>query len=55
MTEPLGYRENLGLMAEARFVSTDSGGIQEETSLSGHPVPDIAAEHGKAGDGDRRQ
>ena len=30
--EPLGYRQNLGLMSAARLVITDSGGIQEETS-----------------------
>lgn len=29
---PQGYIENLGLMGKARFVLTDSGGIQEETS-----------------------
>lgn len=29
---PLGYLENLALMQGARFVMTDSGGIQEETS-----------------------
>ncbi len=33
LTAPIGYRENLGLMAEARFVLTDSGGMQEETSF----------------------
>jgi UDP-N-acetylglucosamine 2-epimerase (non-hydrolysing) len=31
-TEPLGYLEFLGLMAKARIVLTDSGGIQEETT-----------------------
>jgi len=36
-TEPLGYLEFLGLMAEARFVLTDSGGIQEETTVLGIP------------------
>jgi UDP-N-acetylglucosamine 2-epimerase (non-hydrolysing) len=34
---PLSYRENLGLMAEARLVLTDSGGIQEESSYLGVP------------------
>ena len=34
-TEPLGYLAFLGLQAEARFVLTDSGGIQEETSALG--------------------
>ena len=29
---PCSYRENLALMAEARVVLTDSGGMQEETS-----------------------
>ncbi len=33
LLEPLGYRHNLALMADARFVLTDSGGIQEETSF----------------------
>ena len=31
-SEPLGYRNMLGLMADARLVLSDSGGIQEETS-----------------------
>jgi UDP-N-acetylglucosamine 2-epimerase (non-hydrolysing) len=34
---PLGYRESLGLMAEAALVLTDSGGVQEETSVLGVP------------------
>jgi UDP-N-acetylglucosamine 2-epimerase (non-hydrolysing) len=34
---PLGYLENLGLMAHARVVLTDSGGIQEETTALGVP------------------
>jgi UDP-N-acetylglucosamine 2-epimerase (non-hydrolysing) len=29
---PVSYRENLSLLADARLVLTDSGGIQEETS-----------------------
>jgi UDP-N-acetylglucosamine 2-epimerase (non-hydrolysing) len=37
LTEPLGYVEFVGLEAEARFVLTDSGGIQEETSALGVP------------------
>jgi UDP-N-acetylglucosamine 2-epimerase (non-hydrolysing) len=37
LSAPLGYRENLGLMVEARLVITDSGGIQEETSHLGVP------------------
>jgi len=35
VAEPLGYEEFLGLEAEAAFVITDSGGIQEETSVLG--------------------
>jgi UDP-N-acetylglucosamine 2-epimerase (non-hydrolysing) len=35
--DPLGYRENLGVMASARVVLTDSGGIQEEASYLGVP------------------
>lgn len=34
---PLSYRENLGLMAGARAVLTDSGGMQEESSVLGVP------------------
>jgi UDP-N-acetylglucosamine 2-epimerase (non-hydrolysing) len=36
-TSPLGYLEMLGLMAQARMVLTDSGGIQEETTVLGVP------------------
>jgi UDP-N-acetylglucosamine 2-epimerase (non-hydrolysing) len=35
LTEPLGYDDFLGLEAEAAFVLTDSGGVQEETSALG--------------------
>jgi UDP-N-acetylglucosamine 2-epimerase (non-hydrolysing) len=35
--DPLGYLEFLGLMAQARLVLTDSGGIQEETTILGVP------------------
>lgn len=35
MPPPLGYLEFLGLEASARFVLTDSGGVQEETSALG--------------------
>jgi UDP-N-acetylglucosamine 2-epimerase (non-hydrolysing) len=37
MTKPLGYLEFLNLMMNARFVLTDSGGIQEETTFLGIP------------------
>ena len=37
VTEPLGYLEFLNLMASARLVLTDSGGIQEETTILGVP------------------
>jgi UDP-N-acetylglucosamine 2-epimerase (non-hydrolysing) len=35
--EPLGYLEMLGLMAKARVILTDSGGIQEESTSLGVP------------------
>lgn len=35
--EPLGYIDFLALMAEARVVLTDSGGVQEETTILGVP------------------
>ncbi len=34
---PQGYLEMLGLMASAKLVLTDSGGIQEETTALGVP------------------
>jgi len=37
LLDPLGYLEFLGLMAGARLVLTDSGGIQEETTVLGVP------------------
>lgn len=36
-TEPLGYLDFLRLLADARLVLTDSGGIQEETTVLGVP------------------
>ena len=35
LTDPLGYLDFLRLMADARLVLTDSGGIQEETTALG--------------------
>ncbi len=37
LCEPLGYLDFLSLLAEARAVLTDSGGIQEETTYLGIP------------------
>ncbi len=37
LVEPLGYLAFLGLEARARFVLTDSGGVQEETTALGVP------------------
>lgn len=37
ITEPLGYVEFLGLMRHAEAVLTDSGGVQEETTVLGVP------------------
>ena len=36
-THPLGYLDFLNLMQHARLVLTDSGGIQEETTVLGVP------------------
>lgn len=33
LTEPLGYLDFLGLAAEAKFILTDSGGLQEEATI----------------------
>jgi UDP-N-acetylglucosamine 2-epimerase (non-hydrolysing) len=35
--EPLGYADFMALMASARIVLTDSGGLQEETTILGVP------------------
>ena len=37
ITEPLGYLDFLCLMANSKLVLTDSGGIQEETTVLGIP------------------
>lgn len=37
LTGPLGYLDFLSLLADARLAATDSGGIQEETSVLGVP------------------
>lgn len=37
LTEPLGYLEFLYLMSKARMVLTDSGGLQEKTTMLGVP------------------
>ena len=37
LTEPLGYLDFLALLAQARLVLTDSGGVQEETTVLGVP------------------
>ena len=41
IVEPLGYLDFLALMAKARVVLTDSGGIQEETTILGVPCVTI--------------
>ena len=38
VTEPIGYREFLGLEAESALVISDSGGVQEEVSIVKRPV-----------------
>jgi UDP-N-acetylglucosamine 2-epimerase (non-hydrolysing) len=37
ITEPLGYLDFLKLMSDSKLVVTDSGGIQEETTILGIP------------------
>lgn len=43
LTDPLPYLTFLGLMARARLVLTDSGGIQEETTALGVPCLTLRA------------
>jgi UDP-N-acetylglucosamine 2-epimerase (non-hydrolysing) len=37
ISSPLGYHDTIGLLDKARFVLTDSGGLQEETTFLGIP------------------
>jgi UDP-N-acetylglucosamine 2-epimerase (non-hydrolysing) len=37
LVEPLGYLETVGLVQRSRLVLTDSGGLQEETTVLGVP------------------
>ncbi len=37
LAEPLGYLDFMGLLSHSKFVLTDSGGIQEETTVLGIP------------------
>src|SRR5262249_8748880 len=37
MLEPMDYADFIGLESDARLVITDSGGVQEETSVLGVP------------------
>jgi UDP-N-acetylglucosamine 2-epimerase (non-hydrolysing) len=37
IASPLGYHDTIGLVDKARFVLTDSGGLQEETTFLGIP------------------
>ena len=37
LLEPLGYLDFMGLQAAAKFALTDSGGVQEETTILGVP------------------
>ena len=45
--EPVGYRDMIALLKEARFCITDSGGLQEEAAILAVPalVPRDATEH----------
>ena len=35
--DPIGYHETIGLVDQSAFVLTDSGGLQEETTVLGIP------------------
>ncbi len=37
LSEPVGYHDSIGLAEKARFVLTDSGGLQEETTFLNTP------------------
>ena len=37
LTNPLGYKDFMGLLTNSKFVMTDSGGIQEESAVLNVP------------------
>ncbi len=37
LTDPLGYKDFMGLLTNSKFVMTDSGGIQEEAAVLNVP------------------
>ncbi len=37
LTDPLGYKDFMGLLANSKFVMTDSGGVQEESAVLNVP------------------
>jgi UDP-N-acetylglucosamine 2-epimerase (non-hydrolysing) len=37
LTDPLGYKDFIGLLANSKFIMTDSGGIQEEAAILNVP------------------
>ncbi|MCE7697950.1 MAG: UDP-N-acetylglucosamine 2-epimerase (non-hydrolyzing) [Methanobacterium paludis] len=37
LTDPLGYKDFMGLLANSKFVMTDSGGVQEESAVLSIP------------------
>lgn len=37
LTDPLGYKDFIGLLANSKFVMTDSGGVQEESAVLNVP------------------
>ncbi|MGA2597804.1 MAG: UDP-N-acetylglucosamine 2-epimerase [Bryobacteraceae bacterium] len=45
LIQPLGYRENLSLTADATLVITDCGGLQEETTFLGVPCLTVRPKH----------
>jgi len=45
LTDPLGYIEFLSLNSRAKLVLTDSGGLQEETTILGIPCITLRREH----------
>ena len=53
LCEPVGYVQFMNLVSHSALCITDSGGCAGRDHLSGHSLPDAAAQYGATHDGER--